>query len=184
MNLPIAKVTAFAALSVLMLFLLENAAAQFQGYWLDVGEYHNVYFESGARAEQEPGNPSGMHYPAILRNSDHGWARAFWVGVQDWTDEDGQPFDYYVSRIGARDPGEEFTSPVQTRIVSRVEDTDVYVDGTLSVDKPAVVDEVDPGIPADRMIVNEFNTDVGVTVTRTIYAYANQPRFSRSDTRS
>ena len=35
-------------------------------------------------------------------------------------------------------------------------------------------DEVDPTIPADRMIHNQANLDVGVTVTRKIYAYVNQ----------
>lgn len=168
------SVTIVAALGVLLLVSVEEAQAQFRGFWLDIGEYHNVYSEGGARQEAAPGIPPGMNYPAILRDSDHGWAKAFWIGVKDWTDERGQTFPYYVSRIGPREPGIEFTSPVDTRIISRTEDSEVLVDGALAFDKLALVDEVDAGIPADRMIVNRFNLDVGVSVTRTIFAYVNQ----------
>ena len=161
-------------LGLLILVSAEDANAQFRGFWLDIGEYHNVYSEGGARQEEAPGIPPGLQWPAILRQSDHGWARGFWIGVRDWEDERGQEFPHYVSRIGPREPGIEFTSPVDTRIISRTEDSEVFVDGALAFDKLAVVDEVDPGIPADRMIVNQFNLDVGVSVTRTIYAYVNQ----------
>lgn len=174
MKLSVTKVAALAAFGVLLLVTAEEAEAQFRGFWLDIGEYHNVYSEGGARQEEAPGIPPGMAYPAILREAHHGWARGFWIGVKNWENERGQNFDTYVARIGPREPGIEFTSPVQTEIISRTEDTEVYVDDALAFDKLAVVDQVDPTIAADRMIINRFNLDVGVSVTRTIYAYVNQ----------
>ncbi|QXD16558.1 hypothetical protein GQ464_006325 [Rhodocaloribacter litoris] len=153
-----------------------EARAQFRGFWLDIGEFHNIYSEGGANQEcfVDCGASPGYEYPAILDGSGHGWARAFWIGVKDWTDERGERFPHYVARIGPREPGIEFTSPVDTRIISRYEDTEVFVDGALTFQKLAVVDEVDPDLPADRMLINQFNVDVGVTVTRKIYAYVNQ----------
>lgn len=165
---------AFTAGVLFVLLGVPDAQAQFRGFWLDIGEYHNVYSEGGSRQEEAPGIPPGMNFPAILRESDHGWARAFWVGTKDWTNERGQNFTHYVARIGPREPGIEFTTPVDTRIISRYEDTEVFVDGALAFDKLAVVDEVDPSIPADRMIINQHNIDVGVSVTRKIYAYVNE----------
>ncbi|MDX1546454.1 MAG: hypothetical protein R3247_05680 [Rhodothermales bacterium] len=169
-------VAATASWALCLLLLAGEAHAQFRGFWLDIGEYHNIYSEGGARQEEAPGIPPGMEYPAIIHPdaSSHGWARAFWIGVKDWTDERGQNLPYYVARMGPRTPGIEVTSPVDTRIIARFEDTAVEVDGALTFDNLAVVDEVDPTIPADRMIVNKHNVDVGISVTRTIYGWINQ----------
>lgn len=169
--------TAVAAIFVGTLFSLasvEEASAQFRGFWLDIGEYHHVYSEGGARQEEAPGIPQGMNYPAITRESSHDWARALWVGVKDWTDERGQHHPYFVGRIGPRSPGIEVTSPVDTRIIARYEDSVVEVDEALSFAKVAVVDEVDPSLPADRMVENVHNMRVGVTATHRMFAYVNQ----------
>ncbi len=174
MKLTVTIVATAVALSALMLLSADEAQAQFRGFWLDIGDYHNVYSEGGARQEEAPGIPPGMNYPAYLQGSSHGWARGFWIGTQNWTDENGQNYPYYVARIGPREPGVEFTSAVDARIISRYEDTEVFVDGALGFDKLAIVDEVDPSIPADRMLINQFNLDVGVTTTRRVYAYVNQ----------
>jgi hypothetical protein len=151
-----------------ILGVASNSYAQFSGFWLDIGEYHNVYSEGGARAEEEPGIPKGMNYPAILRESAHDWARAFWIGTKGWMNESGESFPYYVARIGPREVGIEFTTPVDTRIISRAEDTRVLVDGVHAFDKLADVDEVDASIASDRIIINQFNVDVGVSVTRRV----------------
>jgi hypothetical protein len=151
-----------------------SALAQFRGFWLDIGTYQNVYSEGGARQEDAPGIPDGLDWPAILRESGHGRARGFWIGVRNWTNERGQTFPFYVGRIGPRSPGIEVTSPVDTRIIARYEDSEVQVDGALAFGRLAVVDEVDPNIAADRMIINQFNMNMGVSVTRKAYAYVNQ----------
>ena len=167
-------VTLLAALGLLTLLSAGEAQAQFRGFWLDIGSYQNVYSEGGSKQESAPGIHEGMLYPAILQGSGHGWARGFWIGVKNWTNERSQTFPYYVARVGPREPGIEFTTPVDTRIIARYEDTHVFVDGALAFERLAVVDEVDPGIAADRMLYNQFNLDVGVTVTRKVHAYVNQ----------
>ena len=169
-------VAAVASGLMFLLFGVEQAQAQFRGFWLDIGSYHHIYSEGGARQEGAPGVPEGMEWPAILRaqTSSHDWARALWIGVKDWRDERGNQFPYFVGRIGPRSPGIEVTTPIDTRIIARYEDTIVEVDGALSFDNVAVVDEVDPALPADRMIINTHNTRLGVTVTNKMYAYVNQ----------
>lgn len=159
---------------MLLLCLLSwsEVQAQFTAQWLDIGSYHSTYVESGARHEIS-NTPGGMEWPAIMRESSHMRARAFWIGTKDWTSPEGQNFPYYVMRIGPRGSGSGQTFPIQNRIISKYEDTIVNVDGAFSFDNVAIVDEVDPNLPADRMIHNIHNTIVGVTVDRKIYAYAN-----------
>ena len=138
--------------------------------WLDIGAYHHAYDESGARHEVSP-EPAGMEYPAILRHSGHIRAKAFWIGVKDWTDPQGQHYPYYVARIGPRGSGVPF--PIQNKLIGRYEDTVVEVNGTHSFGNRAILDEIDPGIAADRMIHNIHNMSVGITTDRKVYAYTN-----------
>ena len=148
--------------------------AQFTAQWLDVGTFHSTYVESGAQHEGNSSAADGLEWPAILRNSSHYRARALWLGTKDWTDPNGQSWPYFVARIGPRTAGADVSFPVQNLLVSRTEDTIVEVDGALSFDNVAIIDEVDPSLPADRMVHNIHNTLIGITVDRKAYAYINQ----------
>ena len=141
--------------------------------WLDIGAYHHAYSESGAQhwgAE----TPTGMEYPAILRHSTHNISNAFWIGLKDWTDSQGEHYPYYVARLGPNEKGAFYTYPIQNKLIGRYEDTIVEVNGEPSFDKEAVLDEVDPNLPADRMVHNVNNMPMGITVDRKIYAYSNE----------
>jgi len=159
---------------ILLLFCRGVTYGQFTGQWLDIGAYHEQYAESGAKKEGAPKLAEGMEYPAILRQSSHNRAKAFWIGVKNWTDLQGHFYPYYVSRVGPRSPGEEFTFPVQNKLIGRYRDTIVEVDGMFSTDNAAILDDIDPDIAADRMIHNIHNMTVGITTHRKIYAYTNQ----------
>ncbi len=166
----------FRAIATLVLVAMSAgfAHAQFTAQWLDIGTFHSTYVESGAQDEVNSSAADGMEWPAILRNSSHFRAKAFWLGTKGWTDPNGQMWPYFVARIGPRTAGADVTFPVQNLLISRTEDTVVQVDGALSFDNVALVDEVDPSLPADRMIHNIHNTIIGITVDRRIYAYVNQ----------
>lgn len=166
-----------ATAATLLLFLgITEARAQFTAQWLDIGTYHSTYTESGAQHEGNSSAPDGMEWPAILRNSSHFRAKALWLGTKNWTDPNGQNFPYFVARIGPRTAGADVTFPVQNVLLSKTPDTRVEVDGALSFDNVAVVEaeQVDPSLPADRMVHNIHNTYIGVTVERKAYAYVNQ----------
>ena len=163
------------ALAALLLFMsVGEAQAQFTAQWLDIGTYHSTYTESGAQHEGNSSAQDGLEWPAILRNSSHYRAKALWLGTKDWTDPNGQNWPYFVARIGPRTAGADVTFPVQNLIISKTEDTIVEVDGALSFDNVAIVDQVDPSIPADRMVHNIHNTLIGITVDRKAYGYVNQ----------
>ncbi len=161
--------------AALLVFLGSTAAhAQFTAQWLDIGTFHGTYVESGAQDEVNSTAADGMEWPAILRNSSHFRAKAFWIGTKDWTDHNGQNWPYFVARIGPRTAGADVTFPVQNVLRGRTEDTVVEVDGALSFDNVAVLDEIDPSLPADRMVHNIHNMIVGITIDRRAYAWVNQ----------
>ena len=165
---------AVVSLVLFALISVGTADAQFTAQWLDIGTFHGTYTESGAQHEGNGSAADGMEWPSILRNSSHFRAKALWVGTKDWTDQNGQQWPYFVARIGPRTAGADVTFPVQNLLISKNEDTVVEVDGALSFDNVAVLDEIDPGLPADRMVHNVHNMAVGLTVDRRAYAYINQ----------
>ena len=158
---------------LVLLLAVPEARAQFVTKWLDIGAYHNRYVSSGAMHEDAVSN-NAMQWPAILRESDHLRSRAFWVGVRDWTAPTGEDFPYFVARVGPRDPGADVVFPVTFEVISQFEDPTVEVDNLASFDKVTAVDRVDPGIPAERMIHTVFNSIVGITADRNIYAWSNR----------
>ncbi|MEZ4702780.1 MAG: T9SS type A sorting domain-containing protein [Rhodothermales bacterium] len=145
--------------------------------WLDIGSYQNGYPVSGAHIDQGSGTV-GMQYPAILRFSNHLRYSAFWVGVRDWTDDSGSNYPYYVARIGgsagSRNGEAESPVPIEHRLIGRYADTVVEVDGVPSFDKNTVLDDVDPTLPADRMVHSVRNLSMGITVEQKAYAYTNE----------
>ena len=152
---------------VLLLFPSTVPAQEFTGQWLDIGAYQNEYIDSGVNSV------AGMIYPAILRYSGHSYNHAFWIGVKDWTDPLGLQYPYFVARIGPWNAISDVVFPTQNKLIGRFQDTVVEVNGAPSFYKVAILDEIDPTLPADRMIHNIHHTSVGITVERKIYAYAN-----------
>ncbi len=152
---------------------VEDSRAQFTSTWMDIGSLKSIYIESGAMHEQVLNN-RGLQWPAIQRESGHTRAEYFWIGHKDWTSPDGRQFPDFSSRLGPRVPGAEYVTPIQNKLISKWEDTEVFVDGQPSFDVIAVIDEVDPALPADRMIDNVARYSSGVEVHRKIYAYSNE----------
>ena len=141
--------------------------------WLDIGDMQSRYSEAGAHSEQVTFNRS-VEWPAILRGSGHIRGKGYWIGVKDWTDEQGRNWGHRVAMTGPRQEGTLYFTPVQTRLIAKFEDTEVIVDGAPSFDKIARVDEVNPDLPADRVLYQKYRSILGVETERWVYAYANE----------
>ncbi len=151
---------------------IHEAKAQFLVKWIDIGELQNDYIEAGWRAEAATA-PRGYHYPAIQYNPSHIRAEAFWIGLKNWTDDRGNDWPYFTAKVGPRESGQDVVSPISLVLKSKWEDTAVTVDGVDSFSKIAVVDEVDPDLPADRVVEATWNMTVGITCNMKVYAYSN-----------
>ena len=164
---------------ILGLFLLllasiaHDAQGQFVMTWLDIGEMHSRYSEVGAHSEGATENRS-VEWPAILRHSGHYRSKSYWIGVKDWVDDSDRFWNYYVAHAGPRSDGAEHFTPITTRLVAKFEDTEVIVDGYYPEDKISPVHEIDPELPADRMLYQKYRSGVGIETERWVYAYAHQ----------
>lgn len=163
---------------VLAAGLIPDAEAQFDRKWLSAGSYHNWYSAGGSECEEcgfVRTQQDGMRWPGIYRFTDMQAAKALWIGATNVTDEFGTNYPFRVVHIGPRVTGVGEFFPTRFELVSREDPTFVTVDGIDTF--PAaemVVDRVDPSIPADRMIINETNTLLGVTMERRILQFSQE----------
>ena len=175
--------TSLLAAGLLLAWGFSDSQAQFESTWLEIGDYHSQYFETGAGNEGNIAN-SCKKWPAIfdIGESDHCRSKALWIGTKNWTDENGDQHDYYVARIGPRSPGVGRVFPTEHKLVSKYGDPnnptetqpEVLVEGGQSFDQVTFVDEVRPDMKADRMLLTRANTLLGVTMTRKVYAFSNE----------
>jgi hypothetical protein len=164
---------------ILVSLALSPAPTHAQGRtkWLKAGSLHNWYSEYGC--EIEIGNdPSaqqfGLRWPTFYDLQDMQAAKSLWLGATDFTDDKGNPpFAHKVVHVGPRVNGVGEFFPVSFDLYVKYPHPAVLVDGILAIDELPKLTAVDPTLPCDRMIVNVVNTAIGVTMTRTIYAFSS-----------
>ncbi len=162
-------------LSAIILFFLlghKPASAQEDPLWLDIGAFQNLYAAGGATVESEMDNV-GMQWPAVLRLSGHTRAEAFWIGVKNWRDPDGELHPYRVFLNGPRAPDTEYTV-LDHQVVGRWAPTDITVHGEPGGQHDVFVGSVDPSLPADRMALTRIRTGLGIDMERRVYAFSNE----------
>ncbi len=160
-----------------IMFLQVETFSQFKNAWMSVGSVHNWYSEIGSELEEMgfvKTQQDGMQYPAYLRYQDMQAMRGMWIGAKDFTDEQGQYFSYKVINIGPRPPAFYPAYPIEFKMISKFNPTEVSVDGNLSYQKDVQIDEIDPSLIWDRMLVNTINTQLGITMTRKIFQFSQQ----------
>jgi hypothetical protein len=166
-----------------LIFSMGNISAQ-TSKWLSVGSLHNWYSSSGSEIElgRTPGvisnQQDGLRWPALYNFQDCQAAKSLWIGGVNYDDLKAQKtFNYKVVHMGPRVQNilSEFM-PQEFKLVGKFNHPNVFVDGIPAgrLDFLDFVDEVDPDIVSDRMIINRVNTGMGISMTRKIYAYSQQ----------
>ncbi|PJA96225.1 MAG: hypothetical protein CO129_07655 [Ignavibacteriales bacterium CG_4_9_14_3_um_filter_34_10] len=159
--------------------LTSDLFSQGKTKWMAVGSLHNWYSEFGCEIEEGlfAAQQYGLRWPANHKNNDIQAAKSLWIGVKDFTDATqfgGTAFPSKVVHVGPRVSGTNEFFPVKWEMVSRVEAPFVSVDGLSSAQLPVEIEKIDPTLPYDRMIYNEVNTQLGATVKRKIYQFAQE----------
>jgi hypothetical protein len=165
-----------AILALLLGGALQPVQAQFANKWLSAGSLHNWYSEVGNECEAcgFVGNQQdGLRWPGINRWRDAQAAKGLWIGAKNVTDDTGGFWATRVVHAGPRVRGSGEFFPVRFEMVSRFNPPSVFVDGDLSEPEASMAnDRVDPDIPAERMIINEVNTLLGLTMERRIMQFS------------
>lgn len=143
-----------------------------------IGELQNHYTAYGSdRAALLVGSSyiyEGLQWPAGYYYQDNSVIRRQWIGCTNFTSTRGENFEkYMISFYG--DNVNTALFPTQLKQTAKFATPTVYVDGVdISAPFAGDVDEIDPTIIPDRIVVNKVNTSMGLTITRTIYAFSQQ----------
>lgn len=159
-----------------LMFLNQEAHAQIEHKWLNVGSMHNFYSSPGVEREHAlfPSQQFGLRWPAIYQYQDMQAAKAMWFGVASFTDERGEEFSPKMVHVGPRSWGTDAFYPIELTKVGRFPQPNVFVDGNPTFREQTELDEVDPSMAADRMIVNRVNTSIGLTMERRIMQFSQE----------
>ena len=173
MNSNLYRITCLVAVLALA-WTSEEARAQFENKALAVGSLSNVYTETGAQQESWTSG-YGLRWPAVYRQGVLR-AGALWIGAQDVPDpaNPGETYPFRVAHIGPRVTGTGEFFPLEFETVSQFEPPAVTVDGLDSFDAFPDNDRVVPEIEPARMIVNEVNTLLGITLSKRVLAFSQE----------
>jgi hypothetical protein len=170
------------------LFAQEIIGAQ-EIRWLRVGELHAWYSNAGAEVEygrrgraccQAEDQTDNFYWQALYQNSDRNVCRGFWLMASNYTDPvTKESYNYKVVQAGPRFCNmltNVFPEEGTFKMIGRFNAPIVVVDGDVATENflNDQVDEIDPDLPADRMIINVLNTNTGLSLTRKILAFSQQ----------
>ncbi len=129
----------------------------------------------------------GLRWPAQYSYQDHNVGKALWIGTTNFTEpatspQAGTTYPYKVIPLGRGALYVNSASyPVDFKLIGRFAAPIVTVDNASASDLDANdlnlsggEDQIDPTLPADRMIYNVINTPIGITITRKVYAFTQQ----------
>lgn len=181
--LPFRKINIYLIiiLACILLVLPDKIFAQYTIKWMTAGSLQSWFSEIGCEIEEGRTleQQDGMQWPAIYDRQDAEAARGFWIGATNFTDANGVNYPYRVVHVGPRVTGtgeffpqkfEGFKSGI--KLISKFDQPVVTVDGLVSYNHPADIDEVDPSMKPDMMIVDSVNTLLGITMTRKIMQFS------------
>lgn len=151
--------------------------------WIRYSNVWTYFTDYGTELENDAGTyGAGLVWPAAyglkfcsVR------AKGLWIGCQNFTDPVSKlPYAYKVLTIGPRtqastDAINTITQPF--RLIGKYNHPVVTVDGQIAnttMGNYDHLDELDPTMLADRMIVNTINTPMGISMTRKIMVFPNQ----------
>ncbi len=190
---PVKVINVILLFTAILLFESGALLAQVQGpqdqeiKWLSVGSLKQWFSSGGAEIEYgrrgrtgflSTDQLDGLNWPAQYNFQDCSVGKSLWIGTTSFVDPvSGVNYPHKVvcaGRINMYLGTEIFAD--ELKLVGRFDHPSVFVDDARASNRSYddVVDEIDPNLPADRMIVNKFHTSIGISCTRKAYAFAQQ----------
>ena len=170
---------------ILSLAVVSHGATRYK--WITIGSLQNFFYDTGTEHEVVTFYQQqwGFTWDAFYRDQDMQAAKGMWIGVRNFFDPvQNTTYAYKIAHNGQRavtDVELREYMPQEISLVARYNHPEVYVDDNEGSDmmngsdgKNDDIDEVDPSLSADRVVVNVVNTSVGITFTRKVYAVSQQ----------
>jgi hypothetical protein len=173
----------FLALGFLIIAGLHHGSAQ-ELRWMRVGQLQSFFKDYGNECECEPGGNGSINFfvwPAQYGDNQYTLrAKGLWMGATNFFD----PVEKKVKTVKVIGSGPRYDASNQPleiisrtiKLIGRETPPSVIVDRTQGSSNILydALDEVDPKLPSDRMIVDQFNTSMGISVTKKILAFTQQ----------
>jgi len=170
---------------ILSIAAVSNGATRYK--WITIGSLQNFFYDTGSEYEVVTVYQQqwGYTWDSFYRDQDMQAAKGMWIGAKNFYDPVMQrEYPYKIVHNGQRavtDIELREYIPQEISLVARYNHPEVYVDDNEGSDmmngsdgKNDDIDEIDPSISADRIVVNTVNTSMGITFTRKIYAVSQQ----------
>ena len=150
--------------------------------WLRVGELQSPFNIVGAEFELEfsgiisTGFNCVSWQPQYSIDQSISRSKGFWIGCKNFND----PVQKIIKPFKVIGSGPKTTAdlgqifPQSIKLIGKYNHPNVVVDDAESstISSYDVLDEVDPNLPCDRMIVITFNTSIGISVTKKIMTFS------------
>jgi hypothetical protein len=155
--------------------------------WLRVGNLHNWYSNAGAEVEygrrgrasfQADDQTDQLNWEAQYAMQDRCCSKGMWIGTTNYDDPIvNKTFTCKVVQAGPRFAN-TLTNfmPVVFKMVGQFAHPSVVVDGANASENDVndIVDEYDANLKADRMVITKLISNIGVEITRKVYAFSQQ----------
>ncbi len=170
---------AFCAL--LLAGSLNTTAAQ-DLEWIRVGQLQCFFMDFGNECELYPFTTTNfLAWPAQYGDDQYATrAKSVWMGATDFYD----PVEKKTKSVKVIGSGPRYDTDNQAsmifstsiKLIGREEPPKVIVDNQSGSSNSLydVLDEVDPNLPSDRMVVIRYNTSMGVSVTKKVLGFVQQ----------
>lgn len=160
----------------LLFFLVSPVFAQVDmnmTRYIRIGELQSVFSSYGTERAWNESYYEGLSWPSQYPEQDNAVIERFWLACKDFTDSNQVNFPYYGIYVSKSYVGNA-VFPVELKQIGRTRLPDVYVNGIKRLtDEDEQIDEWDPNLPSDRLIINTINTSLGLTLTRKVYAFSH-----------
>ncbi|MCK5146739.1 hypothetical protein KAR48_08275 [bacterium] len=151
--------------------------------WLRTGSLHQYIVNVGAeyemgRTDQTSEQQDGLRWPAQFSYQDNLVGKSMWIGTTDFFDPGlNQIVPHKIVSVGTRSYDDiNEIMPYDFRMIGRFPHPIVIVDDEEASDNnySDIVDEYNPDMLADRLIINKMHSYIGLDITRTIMQFSQQ----------
>jgi hypothetical protein len=170
---------------ILSLAVVSNGATRYK--WITIGALQNFFYDTGSEYEVVTVYQQqwGYTWDSFYRDQDMQAAKGMWIGAKNFFDPVmNREYPHKIAHNGQRavtDIEIREYMPQEIKLLARNNHPEIYVDENEASDmmngadgKNDDIDEIVPSLTADRVVVNQVNTSVGISFTRKIYAVSQQ----------
>ena len=164
----------FLISAVTVVLMFSNTTFAQDQRWIIVGETQCFFMDYGAETEREL---NFLTWPTQYGDNQHTLRmNGLWLGARNFFDPvENKEKSVKVIGSGPRLPANHYTMifPQSIKLIGRHSHPVVAVDNQTGTNNLLYdqVDDYDSNLPCDRMVVAEFNTSMGISVTRKVYGF-------------